>query len=87
MEEKENASNSFNIDPSLDTASQSMISRSITNLSQGSSNNTHLNNSYGAVNKKKGSTPLAQEIEGFNKSAGRLQTTALNKSRPNKVQE
>jgi hypothetical protein len=59
MEEKESASNSFNNDPSLDTASQNIISRSITNLSQGSASNTHLNNSYGAVNKKKGSTPLA----------------------------
>ncbi len=79
MEEKENASVSFNNDTTtVDTGSHSMISRSITNLSQGSAPNTHLNNSYGAVAKKKGSTPLAQEIEGFNKSAGRPQTTAHN---------
>ena len=62
----------------VDTGSHSMISRSITNLSQGSAVNTHLNNSYGAAAKKKGSTPLAQEIEGLNKSAGRPQTTAQN---------
>lgn len=78
MEEKENASNSFNNEHTIDTTSHSLISRSITNLSQGSASNTHLNNSYGAVNKKKGSMPLAQEIEGFNKSAGRPQTTAIN---------
>lgn len=77
MEEKENPSASFiNDTTTVDTGSHSMISRSI--LSQGSAANTHLNNSYGAVAKKKGSTPLAQEIEGFNKSAGRPQTTAQN---------
>ena len=49
MEEKENASNSFS-DQTIDTTN-SMISRSATNISSGSA--THLNNSYGATNKKK----------------------------------
>jgi hypothetical protein len=61
MDEKENASNSFN-DKTVDS-SNSIMSRSGTNISLGST--THLNNSYGAVNKKKGGatagkdTPLA----------------------------